>query len=489
MPCLVAAWAATLTLTLFTAGKLYSVPMILGSLFPLVLAFSRNPRAILFFCMVFTAGLGLSINFATRIHIGGAPSYSIDLMDFFLLGMILLLLRDYAQGYRSDFRWSSISLWWLGMIALGMLDLLRGHMRELNAFEILRMLKCWVLFLVIVNECVREREFERVILALGAGVALNVLVAFLQFALRRDLDLQALGEPAADATLGANYGVYLSAGSAYRVGALMGHPNLLAAYLALLLPIFIGLLYARYSASRKWLFGILAALGGAALLLTLSRSGWAAFGLAMLLLLAVVFMHPAMLARNTNLKIAMVGICLLGALMAADTVVRRFSMSDPGATDFRSEWVVIAWKMVQERPVLGFGLNTFSFEFAPYSNESVATLMQKFGAVWPVVHNIYMLTWSEQGTVGMMLFIGLHINILIISAHNARKIISEKLFMLNVGCACGVLAVMLDGFSSFFIRVPASGRIFWIVMGLIVACGIWNERNAPLRAAYSPATR
>ncbi len=486
MPCLFGLWAALLTLTLFTASKLYSAPLILGSLFPLVLVFSRNPRAILLFCMVFTAGLGLSINFATRVHIGGAPSFSVDLMDFFLLALAAMLLRDYVRGYRKEFRWSSISAWWLALVALGLLDLVRGPLRELHAFEVLRMLKCWVLFLIIVNECVREKHFERVIWALAAGVALNVLIAFLQFALRRDLGLQALGEPAADATLGANYGVYLSAGSAYRVGALMGHPNLLAAYLALLLPVFIGQLFAKYQGGTKLLFGVLAGLGCGALVLTLSRSGRASFALAMMGLMAVVFIHPALRFRKTNLKLAMVTIGVLVALLAADTVIRRFTMSDPGATDFRGEWVGIAWDMVKQKPLTGFGLNTFSYEFAPFSKDSVATLYKKFGAVWPVVHNIYMLTWAEQGTLGLMLFLGMHVNILIISIRNASKMYNERLFMLSVGCACGVLAVMLDGFSSFFMRVPASGRIFWIVMGLIVACQHWNQRNAYLRQAFVP---
>lgn len=484
---LLSLWSAALVITLFSASRLYSLAMIGASLFPLALYASRNPRLFFLMGMVFTAGLGLSVNFKRAIHIGGAPSYSIDVMDFFLVPLLIFLVRDFAMGYRREFKFSSISLWWVGLMLLGVLAIIQGPYRQFSAFEVVRMFKCWLLFLVIVNECVREKHFHHVVMALVAGVALNVGIAFLQYMLRRDLGLQALGEPSPEATLGANYGVYLSAGSAYRVGALMGHPNLFAAYLALLLPIFISLLYTSYSLANKLLLAAITVAGAGALILTLSRAGWAAFALAMLCLMVALFAHPALRPRYTALKGFMVGGMAVGLIVAAGPIIKRITSSDAGATDFRSEWVGIAWNMVMDKPVIGFGLNTFAYHIVGYTQDSVSTLIDKFGEVWPVVHNIYMLTWSEQGTLGILLFLGMHLNVIWIAIQNARRIVSDKVFMISIGATCGVLAVMLDGFASFFIRVPASGRVFWIVIGLVVAAKYWNERNTGLRHSHSGA--
>ncbi|MGV8932441.1 MAG: O-antigen ligase family protein [Luteimonas sp.] len=470
-------WAAALVIVLFSAAKLYSLTMIAVTLFPLVLYTSRNPRLFFLVGTAFTAALGLSINFSRVTHIGGAPSYSLDLMDFFLVPLVIFLIRDFAKGYRRDFRFSSISAWWGGLIALGVVSVILGPYRQFSAFEVLRMLKCWLLFLVIVNECVREKHFHYVVRGLAAGVALNVVVALAQFMLRRDLGLQALGEPSPEATLGANYGVYLGAGT-YRVGALMGHPNLFAAYLALLLPIFVGLLYTSYNGANKLLLTLVSLGGAGALVLTLSRSGWAAFALALVCLMIIVFIHPALRTRFAALKLAMVSGLSMGALVVAGPIIRRVTSSDPGALDFRAEWVSIAWSMVQDKLILGFGLNTFSYHVIGYTKDSVSTLIDRFGQVWPVVHNIYMLTWAEQGSVGLLLFLGLHVNLIWIAFQNSRRMVSDKVFMISIGAACGIAAVMLDGFASFFIRVPASGRVFWIVVGLIVAAKYWNERNA-----------
>lgn len=473
-------WAAAMVIVLFSANRLYALTMIAVTASPLALYASRNPRLFFLVGTVFTAGLGLSINFMRVAHIGGAPSYSLDAMDVFLAPLVVFLIRDFARGYRRDFRFSSISVWWGGLIALGIVSVILGPYRQFSAFEVVRMLKCWLLFLVIVNECVREKHFHYVVGGLAAGVTLNVIVALTQFMLKRDLGLQALGEPSPEATLGANYGVYLGFGT-YRVGALMGHPNLFAAYLALLLPIFIGLLYTSYRGANKVLLSLVSLGGGAALVLTLSRAGWAAFALALLLLIVIVFVHPALRTRFAALKLAMlsgIGVC---ALAAAGPIMRRITSSDPGAYDFRAEWVHIAWKMVQDKPILGFGLNTFPYHIIGYTSDSVRTLVDRFGEVWPVVHNIYMLTWAEQGSVGLLLFIGLHVNLMWIAFQNSRRVVSDKVFMTSIGAACGVAAVMLDGYASFFIRVPASGRVFWIVVGLVVAAKYWNERNSATR--------
>lgn len=479
--CLLSLWGALLTIILFSADKLYSISLIGATLFPIALYASRNPRLFLLVGTVFTACLGLSINFRRIAHIGGAPSFSVDLMDLFLLPLIIFLVRDFSVGYRRGFRFSSVSVWWLGMIALGVWSIIQGPHRQFPAFEVVRMLKCWLLFLVIINECVREKHFHYIVMALVGGVAINVLAAFIQYVLKHDLGLQALGEPSPEATLGASYGVYLSFGSTYRVGALIGHPNLFAAYLALLLPIFIGLIYTQYSLKNKLLFGAVSATGALALLFTLSRSGWASFALALICLSAVIIVHPALRSRYARIKGVMFGGIAIGALAAAGPIIKRITASDAGATNFRSEWVEIAWRMIQDKPIVGFGLNTFSYNIIGYAKYDVSTIIDLFGNVWPVVHNIYMLTWSEQGTIGLLLFLGLHANIILIGAKNLRRVVSDKVFMINIGAVSGIVAIMLDGFASFFIRVPAPGRVFWIVVGLIVAARYWNQRNEALR--------
>ncbi|RYF26460.1 MAG: O-antigen ligase domain-containing protein, partial [Comamonadaceae bacterium] len=331
------------------------------------------------------------------------------------------------------------------------------------------------------NECVRERHFHHVLVALAAAMLLNVLVAFAQFALRRSLGLQALGEAAPDAVLGANLGVYLQAGSVYRVSSLIAHPNIFATYLAMLIPVMSALLFTEYRAPAKAGLAVLCLGGIVALLLTLSRTGWAAYAAATLCFMLLLYFHPLLRERWIKLKGAiLVGLCV-AVVISIGPILTRLTASDPGALDFRYEWMGVAWKMVQAKPFLGFGLNSFSYQLEPYAPYSVPRLIELFGPVWPVVHNTYLLIWAEQGTAGLLLFLGLNFHLLWLAWRNTFIGISEKIRMLNVGAFCAIVALMVDGIGSFYLRVPAPARLFWILAGLVVASHYWNLRNLDWR--------
>ena len=487
-PAFVAALAAVISaivvIIFFSeAQKLYKLASIAALIFPLGMFLSGNQRLFFLFGLILTSPLALSINFKTLIHIGGSPSYSIDLTDFFLLPLIVFLLRDFMVGYRKQLEIPPIILWWVGLIILGMIDILLGPLRHLPGFETFRMIKNLIIFIVVINECRRVRHFELVMVALALGVLIQIAVGYLQFLLKHDLGLQALGEASPEAIKGANLGVYGTQSGVYRVSALMGHPNLLSAYLAMLLPIFIAMLFAGYNRLVKILLTALIFLGGILLVITLSRAGWAAFAVAYLVVLMVVFMDPWLRTKHLALKGFLIIFTLAAGILFSGPVIKRIAQSDSGALDFRYEWMDVAMKMVMDKPVFGFGLNTFVYRMAPYTSfGSPQALNDRFGENWPAVHNIYLLIWSEQGTIGLLLFLGFHVHLFRIAFKNLRYNLDLRLHVINIGALAGVIALLVDGYASFFIRVPASGRMFWIVVALIVGIQIWNKYNHRYRA-------
>ena len=486
-------YGALLPIVLFTAKWVYSVPLILATFFPLVLYLSRNPRLFFLVGMVFTAPLGLSLNLRGVQHMGGAHAFSVNLADFFLVPLLAFILRDFYRGDRRYFRVSAVSGWWLALIAMGMYNVAAGPFRELAAMEVLRMLKVWLLFLVIVNECVRERHFRWVVAALAANAMVNFGVAMAQFALKRTLGLQPLGEGSEVSTEGANLGVYVMAGEVFRVMGLAGHANLYGAYLAMLLPIFVGQMYTDARLWGRMVLGVVVACGLVALGLTLSRSGWVSFVVSGGLLMAGLSFLPEMRHRFLAMKVLMIGGAGVAMVAGSGMILRRLTQSDSGALDFRLEWIGIAWDMVKDNPVFGLGLNSWIYHLSEYAPYSVPRMYELFGDVFPVVHNMYMLVWSEQGTVGLVLFLGLHAHLLWIAIKNLRyRGLSDTVYMLSLAAGCGILAIMVDGMSSFFERVQAHARVFWIVAGLLVAANYWNVRNEALRrglrgAAGAPA--
>jgi O-antigen ligase len=475
-------WAGTIAVLAVSAPRIYAAAMLGGTLLPAALYLSGNPRLFFFVGTVYTAMLGLSINFMLRVHMGGAPSFAIDLVDFFMLPLLVFQLRDRMLHWRPPTRLDRVSLLWWGLIGLGVLSMVLGPFRTFAAFEVVRMIKVWILFSVIVHECVREEHFRLLVLTLTAGLLTNVLVAFAQYALKRTLGLQALGEPSDEAVTGASFGVYLS-GDVYRVSGLAGHPNLFGTYIAMLLPLLVGMLFTAQSLLRRMFIGAVAAVAALALVLTLSRAAWASAAGAMLLFLFVLLPRIGWTRRHPWVKGALMASIPVAAVVAAPSVIRRIQASDSGAFEFRAQWADIAWRMIGDAPVFGHGLNAFRLHIVDYAPYSTSKMTDLFGPIWPVVHNGWLLVWAEQGTLGMALYVGLHGVLLATALRNLKLRLSDTVSMVNLGAACGVVAVMIDGMASFFLRVPAQGRMFWIVAAAIVAADIWNRRNRALRPA------
>lgn len=478
-----ATWGAVLTTVLLSGDKLHSLPLIVGTLLPFVMAASRNVRLFLLMSAIASAVFGLSANIDFRPHIGGAASYSIELVDIFTLPLLALLVTDRLTGRQQAFRLSGISAWWLGLMALGLVDLVLGPFRQYVAFELLRMFKCWLLFLVIINECRRERQFQHVLTALAWAMMLNVVIAFAQRVLERSLGLQVLGEAGEGAVLGANLGVYGFAADVYRVSGLVGHPNLFSTYLAMLLSMFIAGLFADHQPGKRLWLSALVLAGLVALLLTLSRTGWADFAAGMVVVLGFLYFHPAQRQRLTRLRLGlMIGLGVAVAY-ATPVILRRLLASEPGALDSRYEMMGVAWRMVQAEPVFGFGLNSFSYQMFDYAPYSVGRMIEIYGEVPTVVHNIYMLVWAEQGTLGLLLFLGMNAHLLWMAWRTTRRSASHLILTVNIGALAAMVAVMIDGLGSFYMRVPGPARIFWIVAGLIVASHLCNQTLLRARAA------
>lgn len=450
---------------------------------------SGNPRLLSLYGLLLAAPLGIRKSFLVNPHMGGASSITIDGCDPFLAILLLFILRDVIARRRTLRFAPAVVFFWGGMIALGGLNFAFGPMRSLAFLEIVRMLKCYLLVFVIINEVVRARQFMHAIVAIVCGIAMQGVITVIQWWFKANLHLQFLGEPAGIATKAATKGVYLGTADIYRAGGLFEHPNLLAGYLALLLPICIALLFSRIGPLAKAVLGSVVVLGLVAMVITLSRSGWLSFAVAFVLLFVFSMLHQKLRLRYVLARVLVImGLAAAGGFASGD-IIRRFTASDPGAVQFRWDMVWAAFGMIQDHPIFGIGLNAFVANFPAYANPpGISAVNAKFGDLWPIVHDSYLVTWSEQGTLGLALLVGLYLAILWTGARTARYMVDDRLYAINLGAICGIVAIMVDGISSFFIDESASERVFFMVVGLIFALHYWTQANRPRRgrAAGSP---
>ncbi|HEY1384573.1 MAG TPA: O-antigen ligase family protein [Dongiaceae bacterium] len=477
------AFAATVVLLGLThAPKRVSFVVLALILFLIAFALCGNRRLFFLWGLVLTVPLSVAKVFLVHAHMGGASGIYVDLCDFFLFPLLFYILRDYMRGFRPSLRYSAVLWWWGPMMLLGVIDIVVVPMRMLPFLEVVRMLKLYLLCFVIINEVVRVRQFMHLFAGIAAGIVLQATVCIVQFVTKANLGLQFLGEPLASTTKLATISAYLETHDVWRAGGLFRDPNLLAGYIALLLPMCIALLFSRINPVAKIMLGGIVAMGLAADGITLSRSGWLSFGAAFTALFGFSMLHQRMRLRYVLARV-MVIISLLAAFgLSSGYILRRFFESDPGALSFRYDMMRIAWRMITDNPIFGLGLNTFVAHLPLYADPpGPEQVTLKYGPNWPVVHDSYLITWTEQGTVGFVLLVGLYLCILWRGFCTARRVLDDRISALALGATCGIIGIMVDGIGSFFVAEPAGARVFWLVVGTIMGLDYWTRANYELR--------
>lgn len=200
-------------------------------------------------------------------------------------------------------------------------------------------------------------------------------------------------------------------GGMVRVYGTFGHPNTLAAYLVLALPIMVAV-SALWSKSAPplvlWTIRGSSVLGSIALILTQSRGGWLAMAGAVGVLL---WYSPRSVQRATAATVAIVAVLVVASGLATTLPgVTRFSSviaSEFNRTQVTTEtWGQLerqahwgaAWTMMTDRPIFGVGAGEYNDNFRENTTE------WRFRVGRGQAHNGYLHMGAQAGVPGMLAF-------------------------------------------------------------------------------------
>jgi O-antigen ligase len=178
-----------------------------------------------------------------------------------------------------------------------------------------------------------------------------------------------------------------------RISSSFIHPNDFGAYLMVMASVFVSLLISGSKNLKKvFIFAAVFVLTLGCLFLTGSRGAWMSF--------AAAFVVVGILKGK---KMALAFICILAALFFLMPSAIRGRIYETADFESGTTWErVMIWKgsvnMIKERPVLGFGVNTFSKHFPDYKPEGYPD--DRYA------HNCYLQMASEIGVPGALFFLG-----------------------------------------------------------------------------------
>jgi len=266
----------------------------------------------------------------------------------------------------------------------------------------------------------------------------------------------------------------------WRSSGTLGPPNAFGAYLLTLVPFAVrGVFY--LPMRPKWLWGTVLLLSTASLFSSYVRGAWLAFMISMLIFFLVDMSKSKLTTRKKITFIVIVIIFGIGmSIKYGDEIVNRMADSEESmmgdAKHSRKSLALDALRIIDEHPILGVGINNYRY----YADKQIGGTR--------IVHNAYLLITAEQGVVGGILFVVVHLSILIVGMRLLR---SPSTFYYQMGAAA--LTSML-GICIYHLVAPdyrLTGVIIqhWrsvgMVLGLVVADELYRRRLHPARPKWT----
>lgn len=441
----------------------------LAVLCPFVLMIVGNIRRWLLAIVILDIPLQLDIYLNYRSDVAdlgafGGINFSITtaaLIMLYALWFSRLLIRVEALPrtlLRSSF---PLSLY-LGCVVL---SLAAARDVTLSLFQILFLGQTFLLYLYIANSIQTRQEVAFVINIFVICLAFESLIMLGVYLTGQDIN-----------AFGISTGV--EAGFGERSGGTFQSPNNAAAYLSLLLVPGFSLLLTNSERGIKRLATLAGGVGVIALVLTLSRGGWAAFLLSGLIVCLAAWRNwfsPAM-------RVAVIMVAGLVALIFYIFIFSGVSRDDGG----RLILMEVAFRMIEDYPWLGVGANNYVLWLPQYATPDLAR------AWLYTVHNMYLLVWAETGIGGLLAFV-LFLVATIHRGWQCWKRQDRLLSPLALGFAAALIGHMVHMLFDLFNDRP-NIQFLWLIAGLIFALNktadldldrpAYNQHNARVIGVY-----
>lgn len=346
----------------------------------------------------------------------------------------------------------------LGLLGAGACSVLVARSPIFAIFDLFALATSIIIFIYVSSQIVEIKELRLVVTILLVSALIQGLVAVGQRLTGSYLGLLLLG-PGAMAPL---YG-YAGLEAVSRVGGWIGHPNSLAMFFDLLLPLSFSLLFYPMGRGLKFLLGVAVVIEVLGLGVTYSRGGIVSSGLALLFLLLFHWKRRMGLTRAVFGVLAITMLSTL-LLMVIPNPLRTGLLRTEGTAYGRWPLIEVAMNIISHRPLLGTGLNNFVETAMPYDRTR-----EQIVAAWnSPVHNLFFFIGSEMGLIGLAFFL-LFIVRVMTWLYPAFHSPDPFLRCAGAGIFFGLLAFFSHAQVDY--GIWTQNRLLWFVLGLAICIG------------------
>lgn len=268
------------------------------------------------------------------------------------------------------------------------------------------------------------------------------------------------------------FGVPRAPGYGMRAGGTFNCPNHFSGYLEMGLAVVLG--FALFSKFSRWAKAALFLAAGVivvGILLSVSRGGWIATGVSLLVLVvvaargtAVGWVRPALVAAAFAVSVAV-------WLLASPLARARLSHMGGQGIDVRTSLYRDALKMIPEAPIFGTGPATFQYVHPRFQGPECGETRARF------THCDYLNLACDYGLVGVVL-VGGFLGALGLGLARARRRIERRNDLaLWAGSVTAVVAILVHSAVDFNMHIPGNAVTFFALAALPLRFA--GNREAP----------
>ena len=242
-----------------------------------------------------------------------------------------------------------------------------------------------------------------------------------------------------------------------RVFATWENPNILAAYLDIVICVLLGLFAKMNNKSTRIYLAMFMVASLACLAMTYARG-------ALLTIAVIIGCYGILKDRRILLTLILVA----GGVLALDPVLLERMQTAFLVADTSSEMRIAMWEstvqMIMDHPLLGIGWGAYWMVYPLYDTYIVD------GSVTLVhAHNIYLNYWAEIGLIGGTAFLWYFFKTMGLSLFNKRVLPDTLMEGLLLGLGLALVSVALNGVTDDVLFNIPSSMLLWLLCGLVYA--------------------
>jgi O-Antigen ligase len=341
-----------------------------------------------------------------------------------------------------------------GYIASNLLSLYNSPNIFMSIFSVFSLIQMLMVCFYIANYIENERDIAYIAHVLLVCLFIQSATVLIQYFTRTDFGFT--GEISSIDEFQYFHGGRVM--DAYRPAGTGNSSTDAGGHIAMLLLMMVSLLLYTKNRFKNTLLWVIWLLGLAALILTFSRGAWGGLTVGLVIFLIVALRHR-WISRKKVVAMAVLVCVILGVF--AVPIGARLSQDDQGSAWARFPLMKLAFNMIQQHPFIGVGANNFGIVLPQYLSSEIR------GEWLYIVHNQYLLVFSETGIVGLFFFL-LIIATVVNTCVCCIKYNDPLISPLSLGMMSGIVAYLL--FMMIELSVSRLNvQLFWIMVAIAVA--------------------